>query len=148
MVFIMMQRSAFARFSVREHAQAARLIEGLRGYHQQVYDRPEREVRRLGRRQAGKLGTQNPYAREYWMRSLGAGLCRHVGARAPNWEPRIPVFFVTLIDEEQIAYPTGSERGWRPALTIDSVRRRYRSAAGPGLPRDARPCLLRLCAEG
>lgn len=102
MVIAVTPRSAFARFSVREHAQATRLIGGLRGYHQQVYARPEREIRRLGRREAGELGAQNPYAREYWMRALGARLCREVGARAPDWTPRVPVFFVTLIDESHL----------------------------------------------
>ncbi|WP_145984673.1 hypothetical protein [Methylobacterium aquaticum] len=124
----MIPLSAFARFSVREHAQAARLKKGLRGYHQQVYDRPEREIRRLGRRRAGELGAQNPYAREYWMRSLGAGLCREVGAQAPDWVPRVPVFFVTLIDEDQIVYPADCTRGYRPNPEIADIRRYYRRA--------------------
>lgn len=113
---------------MREHAQATRLIGGLQGYHQQVYDRPEREVRRLRRGRAGELGAQNPYAREYWMRSLGAGLCRCVGARAPDWVPQVPVFFVTLIDETQIVYPEGCTRGWRPNPRMKDIRRHYRRA--------------------
>lgn len=128
MVTAVIPRSAFARFSVREHAQATRLIGGLRGYHQQVYAQPEREVRRLGRRWAGELGAQNPYAREYWMRALGARLCREVGARAPDWTPRVPVFFVTLIDESQIVYPAGCERGWRSNPEIATIRDHYRRA--------------------
>lgn len=127
-MILVIPRSSFARFSVREHAQATRLIEGLRGYHQQVYARPEREVRRLGRRWAGELGAQNPYARERWMRSLGAGLCREVGARAPDWAPQVPVFFVTLIDETQIVYPAGCTRGYRPNPRIVDIRRHYRRA--------------------
>lgn len=128
MVTVVIPRSAFARFSVREHAQANRLIGGLLGYHQQVYARPEREIRRLGRREAGELGAQNPYAREYWMRALGARLCREVGARAPDWTPRVPVFFVTLIDESQIVYPAGWERGWRSNPEIATIHHHYRRA--------------------
>ena len=128
MVIVVIPHSAFARFSVREHAQASRLIEGLRGYHQQIYARPEREVRRLGRRWASELGAQNPYARERWMRSLGAGLCREVGAHAPDWAPQVPVFFVTLIDETQIVYPADCIRGYRPNPRIADIRRHYRRA--------------------
>lgn len=113
---------------MREHAQASRLIGGLRGYHQQIYLKPERQVRRLGRRQASELGAQNPYAREFWMRSLGAELCREVGARAPDWAPEVPVFFVTLIDEAQIVYPAGCTRGYRPNPQIVDIRRHYRRA--------------------
>lgn len=128
MVTAVIPHSAFARFSLREQAQASRLIGGLRGYHQQIYLTPEREVRRLGRRQASELGAQNPYARERWMRSLGAGVCREVGARAPNWEPCVPVFFVTLIDETQIVYPAGCTWGYRPNSKIADIRRHYRRA--------------------
>lgn len=77
---------------------------------------------------AGKLGAQNPYARDFWMRSLGAGLSRCVGARAPNWAAQAPVYFVTLIDDGQIVYPAGCERGWRPNPQISNIRRRYRRA--------------------
>lgn len=62
------------------------------------------------------------------MRSLGAGLCREVGARAPDWEPQVPVFFVTLIDEAQIVYPAGCTRGYRPNPQIVDIRRHYRRA--------------------
>lgn len=128
MVITVIPRSAFARFSLREHAQASRLIGGLRGYHQQIYLKPEREVRRLGRNRASELGAQNPYARDFWMRSLGAGLCREVGARAPDWTPQVPVFLVTLIDEAQIVYPAGCELGWRPNPQVVDIRRHYRRA--------------------
>lgn len=113
---------------MREHNQAAHLIKSLRGHYQKEYAKPEREVRRLRRNLAHKLAAHNPYAREYWMREWGGRLCHRLGAAAPDWEPRQPVFFITLIDEQQIVYPAGVERGWRPNPGINGIRRIYRRA--------------------
>ncbi|WP_147025525.1 hypothetical protein [Methylobacterium oxalidis] len=64
------------------------------------------------------------------MRSMGAGLCRCVGACAPNWEPRVPVFFITLIDEGQIVYPTDANtEGFRRSTPhFPDIHRTYRRA--------------------
>ena len=128
MVITVIPRTAFIPFLTREHDQAIRLIGGLRGYHQGEYAYPEREVRRLRRSRAYKLAAHNPYGRELWMREWGGRLCGLFGAQAPDWEPHVPVYLVTLIDRQQIVYPAGARKGYRPNPRITNIQRTYRRA--------------------
>ncbi|CAA2158540.1 hypothetical protein MBRA_03808 [Methylobacterium brachiatum] len=127
MVILMLSQAAFTRFSAREHIQAINLIAGLRGRHQREFRRPERKVRRLRPSRAEALAAHNPFARELWMREWGGQLCRRLGARAPDWDPREPVFFVTLIDERQLVYPP-DVAGFRRSPPFPAIRRSYRRA--------------------
>lgn len=123
----MLSRS-FNRFAMREHEQATNLTKGLRGHHQREFKRPEREVRRLHRSRAGELGTHNPFARELWMREWGGGLCDEIGACGPRWKPDEPVYFLTLIDRQQIVRPRDPESFQRPNPSFRAIRRSYARA--------------------
>lgn len=62
------------------------------------------------------------------MREWGGRLCGLLGAPAPDWEPHVPVYFVTLIDRQQIVYPAGVSKGYRPNPGITNIQRTYRRA--------------------
>lgn len=119
---------AFARFAMREHDQAIRLIMALRGFHQREYPRPALEIHRLREGQARRLYAHNAFARERWMRAMGGQLCAALGARPPRYRPVQPVWFVTLIDRRQIMRGP-DPAGWRqPDPTFREIRRVYAAA--------------------
>lgn len=96
---MLLPRHDMTQFIERELQQGQHLERALLGRWQDVYRRPKRQVRRLAKQRRFDLTATNPHARVAWMRTLGANLFDHLGATAPHWQPRGPVYFVTLVDK-------------------------------------------------
>ncbi|MDX7953825.1 hypothetical protein P7D22_21925 [Lichenihabitans sp. Uapishka_5] len=88
----------------REREQGAHLERALLGHYQREFRAPEAELRRLGRRDARRLGCFNLYARRWWLRALLRHLPRGVLAQG-RLSASQPVFLLTLLDRNQV---------WRP----------------------------------
>ena len=97
----MLDRDSMGLFIEREKKQGLHLRKALLGRHQTVFQRPRREIPQLRAKRASLLNAHNAYARVRWMRGLGGYVCEHLGAEAPDWLPDQPVYFLTVIDQEQ-----------------------------------------------
>ena len=51
------------------------------------------------------MNAYHDYGRIRWMRGLGGYLFEHLGAEGPHWLPDRPIYFLTVIDKEQVHYP-------------------------------------------
>jgi hypothetical protein len=70
-----------------------------------------RELRRIGLRvgQAPQLRPYNTTARLRLLQTLGGHLTKETGAKRPGWITREPLFWVTIVDEEQLYDPDAWE---------------------------------------
>src|SRR4051794_22606814 len=131
----MLTREQFEFFGLREKKQGVHLRKALLGRHQRVFRRPKREIRRLRARKLSLLNASNAYARIRWMRGLGGYLCEHLGAQAPDWVPDQPVYFLTIIDQEQVHYIRDEPwfpRGDLPTIEeVDELQRLGELPTGP-----------------
>jgi hypothetical protein len=98
---MLLDKEAFQQFSERERNQAEHLRKGLLGRHQDIYEHPRLEVRRLSYGRRLEMTAPNPYARIRWMRTLGGYFCEAVGATAPDYMPQVPVYHFTVLDKRQ-----------------------------------------------
>src|SRR3982750_3609132 len=101
----MLDRDSLSLFIERGKKQGLHLRKALLGRHQTVFQRPRREIRQLRAKRASLLNAHNAYARVRWLRALGDHLFEILGAEAPDWLPDQPVYFLTLIDQEQVYRP-------------------------------------------
>src|SRR5215213_7243899 len=98
----MLTRDEFEFFAEREKEQGWHLRGALLDRYQKTFSEPKPEIRRLRAKKRSLLNASNAYARVRWMRALGGYVCEHLGAEAPHWEPDQPVYFLTIIDKEQL----------------------------------------------
>src|SRR5687767_9440833 len=98
----MLAKDVLSPFIEREKRQGKVLRNSLKGRYQKTFEDPKPELRRLRARKRSLLTGYHDYGRIRWMRGLGGYLCEHLGAEAPDWVPDQPVYFLTVIDQEQV----------------------------------------------
>src|SRR5829696_4422979 len=98
----MLTKDEVELFAKRERKQGWHLRGTLLDRYQKTFSEPKPEIRRLRAKKGSLLNASNAYSRILWMRALGGYLCEHLGAKAPHWEPDQPVYFLTIIDQEQV----------------------------------------------
>src|SRR5688500_4478627 len=99
------------KWSRRERRQGRHLMKALRGRYQRSFRRPREALPPLRAEAQAALNAHNPYARTIWFRAIAGHLCRILRAKAPHWIPATPVYFLTIIDNRQVVYPTAGPEG-------------------------------------
>jgi hypothetical protein len=83
----------------------------LRGPRQKSFYHVSKALEPLRRNQQSRLNAHNMYARANFWRALTWYFCAQVGAKPPRFIPRMPVYFVTVVDHRQTIYPDQTRPG-------------------------------------
>jgi hypothetical protein len=110
------------RYCRIERKQGRHLKKHLRGWRQKTFRRAIDGLPPLRGEAEGLLNAHNEYARSRWFRAMAGNLCLEVGARPPDFVPDRPVYFLTLLDGQQIVYPDQDEDD---SPTLQEIRKCY-----------------------
>lgn len=113
------------RWSRRERRQGRHLKKALRGRYQKSFRRPQDELPGLSAEAQTSLNAHNPYSRTIWFRAVAGHLCSKLGATAPDWNPTVPVYFLTVIDTRQKVSPGTGPQGEDEGPSLSQIRQTY-----------------------
>jgi hypothetical protein len=116
------------QFLRRNRKQGQHLRKALRGRWQKSFGEPRKAVKRLGLLREHELNAHNPNSRAKLFRALAGNLARTLAAKPPLFIPQMPVYFVTVIDHQQVVYPDESDtQGWEGS-SLAEIRQAYAEA--------------------
>jgi hypothetical protein len=112
-------------FTRRELEQGRHLRKALRAPKQKMHGKWSMSLRPLRKESARLLDSHNGYSRARWFRRLAQLLCEQVGARPAKFVPATTVFFVTLVNREDLIKDDGGDEFGLTRDRLDGLKRRF-----------------------